>query len=225
MVPDDELECGAGCRPHLRCAGRRSAGTPLPDLWLSILLVPVSDVTRILEAVERGDPTAAEDLLPLVYDELRRLAAAKMANEPPGQTLQPTALVHEAWLRLSQESRTTWKNREQFYAMAAEVMRRILVDRARRRRSRKHGGDLERVDLDAVELPVPADDALVLDVHEALEQLTAEDPEKAAVVKLRFFVGLENSEVAALLGVSEKTVQRHWAFAKAWLFRAMRRGV
>jgi RNA polymerase sigma factor (TIGR02999 family) len=185
----------------------------------------VSEVTRILEAVERGDPTAAEGLLPLVYDELRRLAAVKMANEPPGQTLQPTALVHEAWLRLSQESRTTWKNREQFYAMASEVMRRILVDRARRRRSRKHGGDLERVELDAVEFPVPADDALVLDVHEALEQLTAEDPEKAAVVKLRFFVGLENSEVAALLGVSEKTVQRHWAFAKAWLFRAMRRGV
>jgi RNA polymerase sigma factor (TIGR02999 family) len=184
----------------------------------------VSEVTRILEAVERGDPTAAEELLPLVYDELRRLAAAKMANEVPGQTLQPTALVHEAWLRLSKESRTTWKNHVQFYAVAAEVMRRLLVDRARSRRSRKHGGELERVDLDAVELPEPADEALVLDVHEALEKLTAEDPEKAQVVKLRFFVGLENSEVAALLGVSEKTVQRHWAFAKAWLFRAMRPG-
>jgi RNA polymerase sigma factor (TIGR02999 family) len=183
----------------------------------------MSEVTRILETFEGGDPKAAAELLPLVYDELRRLAAAKMANEAPGHTLQPTALVHEAWLRLSQQSRTTWKNREQFYAMAAEVMRRILVDRARRRRSRKHGGDLERVELDAVELPVPADDALVLDVHDALERLAAEDPEKAAVVKLRFFVGLENSEVAALLGVSEKTVQRHWAFAKAWLFRAMRR--
>jgi len=181
-------------------------------------------VTRILEAVERGDPLAAEELLPLVYDELRRLAAARMANEAPGQTLRPTALVHEAWLRLSQESRTAWRNRQQFYAMAAEVMRRILVDRARRRRSRKHGGDLARVDLDAVELPVPGDDALVLEVHEALEQLAAEDPEKAEVVKLRFFVGLENAEVAALLGVSEKTVQRHWAFAKAWLFRAMRPG-
>jgi len=108
--------------------------------------------------------------------------------------------------------------------MAAEVMRRILVDRARRRRSRKRGGDWERVELDAVELPVPADDALILEVHEALQQLTVEDPEKAAVVKLRFFVGLENSEVAALLGVSEKTVQRHWAFAKAWLFRAIRPG-
>ena len=181
----------------------------------------VSKVTRILEAVDRGDPKAAAELLPLIYDELRRLAAARMANEAPGQTLQPTALVHEAWLRLSKESRTTWKNREQFYAMAAEVMRRILVDRARRRRARKNGGDLERVDLDAVELSMPADDALVLDVHDALEKLTAEDPEKAQVVKLRFFVGLENSEVAALLGVSEKTVQRHWAFAKAWLFRAM----
>jgi RNA polymerase sigma factor (TIGR02999 family) len=181
-------------------------------------------VTRIFAAVGRDDPKAAAELLPLIYDELRRLAAAKMANEVPGQTLQPTALVHEAWLRLSQESRTTWKNREQFYAMAAEVMRRILVDRARRRRSRKHGGDLERVDLGAVELPMPGDDALVLDVHEALEKLTAEDSEKAQVVKLRFFVGLENSEVAALLGVSEKTVQRHWTFAKAWLFRAMQRG-
>jgi len=182
----------------------------------------MSEVTRILDRVQKGDSQAAEELLPLVYDELRRLAAAKMANEVPGQTLQPTALVHEAWLRLSQESRGTWKNREQFYAMAAEVMRRILVDRARRRRASKHGGDLNRVELDAVELPVSADEALVLEVHEALERLTAEDPQKAEVVKLRFFVGLENSEIAALLGVSEKTVQRHWSFAKAWLFRAMR---
>ena len=184
----------------------------------------MSEVTRRLDRIEQGDPKAAEELLPLVYEELRRLAAHKMANEAPGQTLQPTALVHEAWLRLSQESHPAWKNREQFYAMAAEVMRRILVDRARRRRSHKHGGHLERVDLDALELPMPGDDALVLQVHEALDQLAAEDPDKAAVVKLRFFVGLENREVAALLGVSEKTVQRHWAFAKAWLYRAMQRG-
>jgi RNA polymerase sigma factor (TIGR02999 family) len=184
----------------------------------------VSEVTRIRGAVRQGDPAAAEQLLPLVYEELRKLAAHKMAREAPGQTLQPTALVHEAWLRLSQESHPTWKNREQFYAMSAEVMRRILVDRARRRRTRKHGGDLERVAWDAVEPPVPGDDALVIEVHEALEELAAEDPGKAAVVKLRFFVGLENAEVAALLGVSEKTVQRHWAFAKAWLYRAMRRG-
>jgi RNA polymerase sigma factor (TIGR02999 family) len=184
-------------------------------------------VARILEKINAGDEQAAEKLLPLMYRELRRLAAAKMAHEPPGQTLQPTALVHEAWLRLSQEASSTWRNREQFYAMAAEVMRRILVDRARRRRSRKHGGDLHRVELDAldaIQLPTPTEDALVLDVHEALENLAVEDPEKAQVVKLRFFAGLENGEIASLLGVSEKTVQRHWAFAKAWLFRAMRRG-
>jgi len=184
----------------------------------------VSDVTRILEAAQQGDPKAADQLLPLVYEELRRLAAHKMSHEPPGQTLQPTALVHEAWLRLSQQADARWQNREHFYAMAAEVMRRILVDRARRRQARKHGGDLERVELDAVDLPGPGDDAVVLQVHDALERLAAEDAEKAKVVKLRFFVGLENAEVAAILGVSEKTVQRHWSFAKAWLYRAMQGG-
>ncbi len=178
-------------------------------------------VTQILEAVGGGDAQAAEKLLPLVYNELRKLAAQKMANEAPGQTLQPTALVHEVWLRLAHQSRSDWKNREQFYAVASEVMRRILVDRARRRRSGKHGGGLERVDLDVVESVVRGDDALVLQVHDALAQLEAEDAVKAEVVKLRFFVGLGNSEIAAILGVSEKTVQRHWAFAKAWLFRAM----
>jgi RNA polymerase sigma factor (TIGR02999 family) len=181
----------------------------------------MSDITRIHDRVQQGDPTAAEELLPLVYDELRRLAAHKMAQELPGQTLQPTALVHEAWLRLSQQADARWQNREQFYAVAAEVMRRILVDRARRRQARKHGGQLERVDLDAIELPGPGDDDAVVRVHEALELLATEDPQKASVVKLRFFVGLENGEVAALLGVSEKTVQRHWAFAKVWLYRTM----
>ena len=179
------------------------------------------DATQFLGTMDAGGPKAADELLPLVYEELRRLAAHKMANEVPGQTLQPTALVHEAWLRLSQQSRSEWKNREQFFAVAAEVMRRILVDRARRRRAQKHGGDLERVDMDAVELHFTGSDDLVLQVHEALERLAAEDSEKAQVVKLRFFVGLENAEVATLLGVSEKTVQRHWAFAKAWLTRAM----
>jgi RNA polymerase sigma factor (TIGR02999 family) len=179
-------------------------------------------VTQILDAVGAGDARAAEKLLPLVYEDLRRLAAAKMANEAPTQTLQPTALVHEAWLRLAQQSRTDWKNPGQFYAVASEVMRRILVDRARRRRSGKHGGGLERVDLDVVESVVRHDDAVVLQVHDALSRLEAEDAVKAEVVKLRFFVGLENAEIAAILGVSEKTVQRHWAFAKAWLFRAMR---
>lgn len=183
----------------------------------------VSDVTKILDRVQHGDSKAAEELLPLVYDELRQLAAHRMASEAPGQTLQPTALVHEVWLRLSQQSDARWHNREHFYAVAAEVMRRILVDRARRRQSRKHGGQLERVDL-AAELPGRGDDAVVLQVHDALERLAVEDPQKAEVVKLRFFVGLENAEVAALLGVSEKTVQRHWSFAKAWLFRAMEGG-
>lgn len=181
----------------------------------------MSKVTQILDRAQQREPKAAEELLPLVYDELRRLAAAKMAGEVPGQTLQPTALVHEAWLRLSQQAHAHWQNREQFYAVAAEVMRRILVDRARRRQARKHGGQLERVDLDAIELPSPGDDLAVLQIHEALDQLAMADGEKAEVVKLRFFVGLENDEIAALLGVSEKTVRRHWAFAKAWLHRAM----
>jgi RNA polymerase sigma factor (TIGR02999 family) len=179
-------------------------------------------ITQVLNAVSQGDGRAAEELLSLVYAELRRIAAAKMAHEIPGQTLQPTALVHEAWLRLSQQANARWQNREQFYAIAAEVMRRILVDRARRRLARKHGGDLERVELETVELPASSDDDLVLQVHDALERLGAEDSEKAQVVKLRFFVGLENREIAALLGVSEKTVQRHWSFAKAWLARTMK---
>lgn len=175
----------------------------------------------MLDRVPQGEAKAAEELLPLVYEKLRKLAAHKMAQEAPGHTLQPTALVHEVWLRLCKESRSEWRNREQFYSVAAEAMRRVLVDRARRYRTRKHGGELERVGLDAVELPTPPDDALVLEVHEALDRLAAEDRAKAEVVKLRFFVGLENAEIAALLGISEKTVQRYWAFAKAWLYRAI----
>ena len=184
----------------------------------------MSDVTRILADVQEGDSKASDELLPLVYHELRRLAAHKMAHEAPGQTLQPTALVHEAWLRLSHQSRSTWKNRDQFFAVAAEIMRRILVDRARRRLSRKHGGNLERVELDAVEMPFATSDERILQIHEALEQLMAEDAAKAEVVKLRFFVGLEYAEIAAVLGVSEKTVQRHWAFAKAWLAQVIAPG-
>lgn len=182
----------------------------------------MSDVTRILQSVGGGEAKAADELLPLVYCELRKLAARKMAGEPAGHTLQATALVHEAWLRLSQEKHPAWKNREHFYAVAAEVMRRILVDRARRRLSIKRGGKLMRVELDAVEIPIPEDDNLVLQVHEALGRLEQEDPQKAEVVKLRFFVGLDRAEAAAVLGISERTVQRHWTFAKAWLFREMR---
>jgi RNA polymerase sigma factor (TIGR02999 family) len=181
----------------------------------------MSDLTQMLNQHSQDNSHTAEALLPLVYGELRKLAARKMALEPSGHTLQATALVHEAWMRLSQEKHPEWKNREHFYAVAAEVMRRILVDRARRRLSRKRGGGLMRVELDAVEIPIPQDDTLVLRVHEALGRLELEDAQKAEVVKLRFFVGLDRAEVAAILGISERTVQRHWTFAKAWLFRAM----
>jgi RNA polymerase sigma factor (TIGR02999 family) len=180
----------------------------------------VSDVTRILEAVERGDPKAAEELLPLVYGELRRQAAAKMTLEPAGQTLQPTALVHEAWIRLAGQRNQHYQNRHCFFGAAAEVMRRILVDRARRRQADRHGGGLERVELDAIEIP-NADDALIQGVHEALDELAKLDAEKAEIVKLRFFVGLSFEEIAALLGVNERTVRRHWTFAKAWMCKEL----
>jgi RNA polymerase sigma factor (TIGR02999 family) len=182
----------------------------------------MSDLTQVLNQNSPDDLQSSETLLPLVYAELRKLAASKMAREPAGHTLQATALVHEAWLRLSNEKHPMWKNREHFYAVAAEVMRRILVDRARRRLSQKRGGELKRVELDAVEIPIPEDDTLVLRVHEALGRLEQEDPQKAEVVKLRFFVGLDRAEAAAVLGISERTVQRHWTFAKAWLVREMR---
>lgn len=177
------------------------------------------EVTRILESIEQGDAKAADELLPLVYDELRRLAHNKMSKEPPGQTLQATALVHEAYLRLVLEDRHDWKNLTHFYSVAAEVMRRILVDRARKRKSCKHGGQLDRVALDAIEIPIEPDAERLLQVHEALDGLAAEDPLKAEVVKLRFFVGLRTHETARLLGISEPTVRRHWSFAKARLFQ------
>lgn len=182
----------------------------------------MSDVTRILEAAQQGDPMAAEKLLPLVYDELRLLAAAKMAREAPGQTLQPTALVHEAWLRLGGDSQSNWENRAHFLGAAAEAMRRILVENARRKQRLKRGGGNQRVDLDESALEVPVEDEKVLQVHEALETLAAEDPEKARIVKLRFFVGLSLDEIATLLGVNEKTVRRHWEVAKVRLFQIIK---
>jgi RNA polymerase sigma factor (TIGR02999 family) len=182
----------------------------------------VSDVTRILESAQNGDPTAADQLLPLVYDELRRLAAAKIAQEKPGQTLQPTALVHEAWLRLVGSENQLWENRAHFFAAAAEAMRRILIEKARRRQRLRHGGGQERVDLDEIATIAPESDERLLQVHEALDQLAAEDKVKADVVKLRFFVGLTDREVADALGLSERTVERHWAYAKPWLFRQIR---
>lgn len=178
----------------------------------------MSDVTQLLEALDAGDPKAADQLLPLVYEELRRLAAAKMAREKPGQTLQATALVHEAWIRLAGSDQQRWDSRRHFFAAAAESMRRILVEKARRRLRVRHGGGLERVNLDEVEIPGGVREEQLVAVDEALSRLELEDPRKAELVKLRYFVGLNNREVSEAMGVSEATVERHWSFAKAWLF-------
>jgi RNA polymerase sigma factor (TIGR02999 family) len=177
----------------------------------------MSDVTRILAAIDQGDPRAAGQLLPLVYEELRRLAAQKLAQEAPGHTLQPTALVHEAYLRLVGDQH--FDNRRHFFAAAAEAMRRILVEAARKKRRQKHGGQLQRADIDVAFLaaPTPQDDILALD--EALTKLAAEDPFKAQLIQLRFFGGLSNEEAAEILGVAAVTAKRHWRFARAWLHR------
>jgi RNA polymerase sigma factor (TIGR02999 family) len=183
----------------------------------------MSEVTHILEAILQGNPKAAEELLPLVYDELRKLAAQKMASERPGHTLQPTALVHEAWLRLVGDGASKFENRTHFFAAAAEAMRRIMVESARRKKRLKHGGQWERVDLDAVELPMPMpmpDDQL-LALDETLERLSTVDVRAAEMVKLCFFVGLTQEQAAKELGVSIATAERLWAFARAWLFREM----
>jgi RNA polymerase sigma factor (TIGR02999 family) len=184
----------------------------------------VSDVTRILDRVQQGDPKAAGELLPLVYEELRRLAAHKMANEAAGHTLQPTALVHEAWLRLTDSTRQEWRGREHFFSAAAEAMRRILVENARRKLRLRHGGGLQRVDFDVVDLAIAQDDEKCLRVHELLDRLAEADSRKAEVVKLRVFAGLQVQEIAAVLNASEKTVQRDWTFAKAWLSRELKQG-
>jgi RNA polymerase sigma factor (TIGR02999 family) len=200
-----------------------SAGSTFHTCKVSIK--PVNDVTRILQAAEQGDPKAAEELLPLVYGELRRLAARKLTNEKPGQTLQATALVHEAWLRLCESTRQDWRGREHFFSAAAEAMRRILVDNARRKLRARHGGQMERVDFELSDLPIAADDEKCLQVCEALERLAESDERKARVVKLHMFVGLELKEIAAVLKTSEKTVQRDWTFAKAWLTRALKQAL
>jgi RNA polymerase sigma factor (TIGR02999 family) len=177
----------------------------------------MSDVTQILERVEHGDGKAAGELLPLVYEELRKLAAHKMSLEPAGQTLQPTALVHEAWVRLVRAPQQNWNNRAHFFRVAAECMRRILIDNARRKQQVRHGGGQQRVALNEVQISDDFDPRRLLEVNEALDRLTALDSTKAEIVKLRFFGGLENREIAELLGISESTVERAWRFAKAWL--------
>lgn len=180
------------------------------------------DVTRILSQIENGDPTAADELLPLVYDELRMLAAAKLAREKPGQTLQATALVHDAYLRLVDVKQTQhWDSRGHFFAAAAVAMRRLLVERARRKRQLKRGGNLARIPLDQVELACEFADDELLALNDALSELERESPDKARVVALRFFVGMTHEEIAQALGVSTVTARRHWRYARAWLRREM----
>ena len=183
----------------------------------------ISDVTRILEAAQQGDPAAADQLLPLVYDELRRLAAAKMSNEAAGQTLQPTALVHEAWLRLVGNENQHWNSRAHFFGAAAEAMRRILVENGRRKRAARHGGGQARLDIHELELAAPAPDDELLAVNDALDKLAARDSKKAELVKLRYFVGLTTEEAAEVLGISVPTADRWWNFSRAWLFEEMER--
>ncbi len=181
----------------------------------------MSEITLLLEAVSRGEVQASEELLPLVYDELRRLASVRMGREAAGQTLQPTALVHEAWLRLVSEGERTWNNRAHFFRAAAQAMRRILVDRARHKASIKGGGGNERLNIDDLDLSAASPDERVLLVDESLSKLEQEDPETARLVTLKFFGGLTNKEVAKSLGVTERTVERQWAYAKACLYRMM----
>ena len=183
----------------------------------------MSDVTQMLYAVVRGETGAAESLLPLVYDQLRHLAAARMAQECSGQTLQATALVHEAWLRLVKEGERNWENRAVFFAAAAEAMRRILIENARRKsRLKRGGGDLVRVALTDVDLAESTPDDRILMIDEALERLQSEDPQAAKLVVMKFFGGMTNQEAAANLGVTERTVERQWAYAKAWLLTTIR---
>jgi len=183
----------------------------------------VSDLTVILQQIGQGDAQAATRLLPLIYDELRKLAAQKMAREHPGQTLQATALVHEAWLRLGGDQQPSWQNRAHFFGAAAEAMRRILVENARRKNRLKHGGQLERVNADDVDIPSPMPDDDLLAMDEALDRLAEVDSRAAEVVKLCFFVGLTQEQAARELNVSVATIERTWTFARAWLFREMQK--
>jgi RNA polymerase sigma factor (TIGR02999 family) len=185
----------------------------------------MTEVTRILHAIEQGESAAAENLLPLVYDELRRLAAQKLAHEAPGQTLEATSLVHEAYLRLvGQNEPQRWDSRGHFFAAAAEAMRRILVENARRKHSRKRGGGLARHDVDDVQPAAPQPDEELLALDEALTRLAEKSPQKAELVKLRHFAGLTIPQAAQALGISASTANRHWAYARAWLHQEMAHG-
>jgi RNA polymerase sigma factor (TIGR02999 family) len=183
----------------------------------------MSDVTLILQAIGRGEKCASEKLLPLVYEELRRMAAARMARESAGQTLQPTALVHEAWLQLVGDGDRSWENRAHFFGAAADAMRRILIDISRRKATLKRGSGYERLDVDDMDLAEAGADDQVLLINEALEELEKEDPERARIVVLKFFGGLTNQEVAETLGIGERSVERLWAAAKVRLFQWIRK--
>ena len=178
----------------------------------------MSHVTQILTAIEQGDAKATDELLPLVYQELRRLAAHKMAGERPGHTLQPTALVHEAWLKLVDSPAQSWQNRAHFFGAAAEAMRRILIDRARRKSRQRRGADAAHLDLDELEIASPAPDDQLLALNEALDRFAKLEPQQVELVKLRYFVGLNIEEAADVLGISKATAKRWWAYTRAWLF-------
>ncbi len=182
----------------------------------------MNDLTRLLTRLSSHRDVAADQLLPLVYQELRQIAAQKMAREVPGQTLQATALVHEAWMRVGGEGQS-WESRAHFFGAAAEAMRRILIDRARSKRVDRHGGGLERIDIDDVEIAAEAPDDELLEVHDALDKFAANHPEKAELVKLRYFAGLTIDEAAGVLGISAPTAKRHWAYACAWLLKEISR--
>ncbi len=181
----------------------------------------MSEVTRILTALEQGDARSTDELLPIVYHELRRLAAHKMASEPAGHTLQPTALVHEAWLQLVDSKNQSWQNRAHFFGAAAEAMRRILIARARRKQTQRRGAGAAHLDVDELEIASPAPDDQLLALNDALDRFATLEPQQAELVKLRYFVGMKIPEAADVLGISEATAKRWWAYARAWLFHEM----
>jgi RNA polymerase sigma factor (TIGR02999 family) len=195
------------------------------DGAFALLVSPMNEVTRILSAIDQGDPLAAEQLLPLVYDELRRLAAHKLAQEKPGQTLQATALVHEAYLRLVDTDKApAWSSRGHFFAAAAEAMRRILIDQARTKQSQRRGGGRQRIDLEHVDIAAAEPDLDMLALDEVLERFEQLDPVKAKLVKLRYFAGLSIRQAAEVLGVSSNTADRYWAYARAWMHAELKKG-